>query len=242
MAMFCSKICIVHNLVRCLNGVVLTKRPICMRSTVHKTFPGFARNQFRRMSAGGDDFSQRLIWVDLEMTGLNPEKDKIMEAAVVITDKDLNIVAQSNDLILNVNEEEINNMNDWCKKTHGQSGLSTECKLSGLLAEDADNILTKFVQEHTPPGKCPLAGNSVSNDRVFIRKYLPKLDNHIHFRVIDVTSIREVIRRWNPVCSANTPQKKLTHRALDDILESIDELRFYKNNAFKVASSNSSTS
>ena len=127
----------------------------------------------------------------------------------------------------------MDNMNDWCIKTHGESGLTEKVLKSQLSLSECENQVLKFVQEWTPPGKCPLAGNSIGQDARFLRKYMPKFMDHLHYRVIDVSTIKELSRRWYPKEFSNVPMKKTTHRALDDIIESIEELKYYQKAVFK---------
>ncbi|KAG0729114.1 Oligoribonuclease, mitochondrial [Chionoecetes opilio] len=177
--------------------------------------------------------TERLVWVDLEMTGLNVEKEEIMEAAVIVTDSDLNIVAEGPNLVLKVDDETLDNMNDWCKEHHGKSGLTDSCRKSTVSLSAAEDQLLQFVTEHTEKGKAPLAGNSVHADKKFLDKYMPKLMKHLHYRIVDVSTVKELCRRWYPEEFSSAPAKKVSHRALEDIKESISELAHYKSSIFK---------
>ena len=172
-----------------------------------------------------------LVWIDLEMSGLDPEQHHILEAAVVITDGELNIIAQGPNLIVHQEQSVLDAMDEWCTTHHGDSGLSAAVQASELTLAAAEEQLLAFIAEHCPAGTAPLCGNSIGQDKRFLVRYMPKLDAYLHYRIIDVSSIKELARRWYPSLSA--PPKKETHRALDDILESIEELRFYRSSIFR---------
>ncbi|XP_053297166.1 small fragment nuclease isoform X1 [Pleuronectes platessa] len=178
--------------------------------------------------------SQKMVWVDLEMTGLDIEKDQIIEMACIITDSDLNILAEGPNLIIKQQDELLDGMSDWCKEHHGKSGLTQAVRDSKITLEQAEYEFLSFVRQHTPPGKCPLAGNSVHADKRFLDKYMSQFMCHLHYRIIDVSTIKELCRRWFPEEYKMTPHKKATHRALNDIRESIKELQYYRANIFKV--------
>ncbi|CAM1301746.1 REXO2 (predicted) [Pycnogonum litorale] len=175
----------------------------------------------------------RILWVDMEMTGLDHEKDHIMEVACLITDGDLNILQECVHIILNLPDEVLDNMDEWCKKHHGESGLTKMCRESDIDIGTAESCILSFVTKHTLPGQCPLAGNSIGEDKRFLKKYFPKVDEHLNYRIIDVSSIKEICRRWYPDESKKCPKKELNHRALDDIKESIKELQYYRKSIFK---------
>ncbi|XP_039755157.1 probable oligoribonuclease [Pararge aegeria] len=177
--------------------------------------------------------TKRIVWVDLEMTGLNIDKDYILEIACLVTDADLNLVAAGPNIIVHQSDEVLHNMNEWCITQHGESGLTDASRVSKVSATDAENEILNFVKLHAPEKKCCLAGNSVYMDRLFIRKYMPKLNDYLHYRIIDVSTIKELARRWYPREYARIPQKKFEHRCLNDILESIEELKYYKQHIFK---------
>uniref|UniRef100_A0A8C0MSH1 Oligoribonuclease, mitochondrial n=3 Tax=Canis lupus TaxID=9612 RepID=A0A8C0MSH1_CANLF len=165
--------------------------------------------------AAGESMAQRMVWVDLEMTGLDIEKDQIIEMACLITDSDLNILAEGPNLIIKQPDELLDSMSDWCKEHHGKSGLTKAVKESTMTLQQAEYEFLSFVRQQTPPGLCPLAGNSVHADKKFLDKYMPQFMKHLHYRIIDVSTVKELCR------------------ALDDISESIKELQFYRNNIFK---------
>jgi oligoribonuclease len=186
-------------------------------------------NMFQKTPVDG-----KIIWVDCEMSGLNPVKDKILEIGMVITDENLNVIAEHDSVVFHVEEPVLEGMDAWCQKHHGESGLIESCRKSTVTFEAADEALLKFVQEHTTPRECPMAGNSIGQDAGFIRVHLPKLYSHFHYRVIDVSSLKELVRRWDPKAYAGAPKKKFSHRVLDDIKDSIEELRYYRSAVFRL--------
>jgi len=192
------------------------------------------------MSSSAED-QQRLVWVDLEMTGLDIDTCHIIEAACLVTDGNLNLVAEGPNIIIHQPDEIMDNMNDWCKEHHGQSGLTQAVKDSKISLQQAEMELLSFVRQHTPSGKCPLAGNSIHADKKFLDKYMPQFMDHLHYRIIDVSTIKELCRRWYPEQYPNAPSKKSSHRALDDIKESIKELQFYKGAIFIPTNSHSAS-
>ncbi|XP_078122517.1 small fragment nuclease [Sander vitreus] len=189
----------------------------------------------RTISMSSIGMSQRMVWVDLEMTGLDIEKDQIIEMACIITDSDLNILAEGPNLIIKQPTELLEGMSDWCKEHHGKSGLTQAVQDSKISLEQAEYEFLSFVRQHTPPGQCPLAGNSVHADKRFLDKYMPQFMYHLHYRIIDVSTIKELCRRWFPEEYKMVPNKKAAHRALDDIQESIKELQYYRANVFKAS-------
>ncbi|MGH0174131.1 UNVERIFIED_CONTAM: hypothetical protein FKN15_067501 [Acipenser sinensis] len=180
-----------------------------------------------------ESMAQRMVWVDLEMTGLDIDKDEIIEMACLITDSDLNIIAEGPNLIINQPDELLDGMSDWCKEHHGESGLTRAVRESRISLQQAEYEFLSFVRQHTPPGLCPLAGNSVHADKKFLDKYMPQFMRHLHYRIIDVSTIKELCRRWFPEEYNLAPRKQASHRALGDIQESIKELQFYRKSVFK---------
>ena len=171
--------------------------------------------------------NQNLIWIDLEMTGLDPEKERIIEIATIITDSNLTIVAEGPNLVINQPKELIENMDEWNTKQHGSSGL-TKSVLQSSISEQAAEIETlEFVSKYVGEKVSPMCGNTVSHDRRFLSKYMPRLEAYFNYRHIDVSSFKEVAVRW--MNEAQVYEKKGSHRALGDIKESVEELRFYKN-------------
>jgi oligoribonuclease len=176
--------------------------------------------------------SQYLVWIDCEMTGLNPEVDELVEIAVVITDSELNLVDEGIDLVIKPSDAALAQMNDFVRNMHTESGLINELA-NGLSLEETEKIVLEYIQRFIPTAKeSPLAGNTIGTDRMFIARYLPNVDAHLHYRNIDVSSIKELTRRWYPRVYFQLPKKDGGHRALADILESIKELKYYRNTVF----------
>lgn len=177
--------------------------------------------------------SDVLVWLDMEMTGLDPERERIIEVATIITDGQLTEIGAGPELVIHQPDEILAAMDDWNKKHHGGSGLVDRVKASMVTDADAEAQTIEFINKHVGAKDRPvLAGNSIHQDRRFIHRYMAALDKRLHYRMVDVSTIKELARRWFPQMIARIPAKKETHRALDDIRESIDELRFYKANLF----------
>jgi len=140
--------------------------------------------------------AQHIVWVDLEMSGLNIEKDHILEMACLITDKHLNLVAEGPELVINQSDSVLDGMDDWCKNTHGRSGLNDAVKNSKITLEEAEQKMLEFLQKYIPKNSCPLAGNSVYMDRMFLNKYMKKFNDYLHYRIIDVSTVKELNLRW----------------------------------------------
>jgi oligoribonuclease len=175
---------------------------------------------------GPDD---RLVWIDLEMTGLDVERHRIVELAVLVTDTQLEILDDGIDLIVHQPAEALAEMDDFVRKMHVRSGLLPEIEQSTLDLGVAGAQALAYIRERVPePGASPLCGNSIGVDRRFLARYLPDLDNYLHYRSIDVSSFKELCRRWYPEIYAKRPGKAEAHRALTDIRESVAELRFYR--------------
>lgn len=177
----------------------------------------------RRMAEVSPD---RLVWVDLEMTGLDPKKCTIVEIATIVTNSNLDIIEEGPNLVIHQPEEVLATMNDYVRSLHTRSGLLDQIRASSLTLDEATEQTLAFIQKHTPPGVVPLCGNSVWKDREFLEAYMPHVVAHLHYRMIDVSTLKELVRRWCP--SREAPKKKETHRALDDIRESIQELAHYR--------------
>lgn len=169
----------------------------------------------------------RLVWLDMEMTGLDPEKERIIEVAVVVTEPDLTVVAEGPVLVIHQPAEIMDAMDNWNRSTHGKSGLTDKVRASTLNESDAEDLLIAFLSQYVPLGKSPLCGNTVSQDRRFMFKYMPRLEQFFHYRTIDVSTIKELARRWRPALLKGF-EKRSKHQALADIYESIDELRYYR--------------
>ncbi|NDD25706.1 MAG: oligoribonuclease [Actinobacteria bacterium] len=173
-----------------------------------------------------------LVWIDCEMTGLSPDKDCLVEIAVVITDIELNVIDKGLDLVIKPRPESLAGMDEYVRNMHTTSGLINELD-NGLELADAEAQVLEYIKKYIPtPKLAPLAGNTIGTDRMFIAKYMPALDNHLHYRNIDVSTIKELSKRWFPKAYFQAPKKVGGHRALADILESIDELRHYRKSVF----------
>jgi len=171
-----------------------------------------------------------LIWIDCEMTGLDLEKDVLVEIAVLVTDSDLNVIGEGIDLVIAATPEQLAGMNEFVTQMHTNSGLITEIP-SGISVSAAEDAIIKYLESaSTVAGKSPLAGNSVSVDRSFIARDMPRLNDYLHYRTIDVSSVKELARRWNAKVYFNSPAKTGNHRALGDIQDSIAELAHYRAN------------
>jgi len=179
--------------------------------------------------------SPHLIWIDYEMTGLSLQTDALVEIAVLVTDSDLAIIGEGVDLVIKADANKIASMNDFVTKMHTDSGLINEIPHGTSLSNAEDTIIAYLESASTQPGKSPLAGNSVSVDRNFIARDMPRLNDYLHYRTIDVSSIKELSRRWHPRVYFNSPAKTGNHRALGDIQDSINELRYYRETIFAPA-------
>ena len=174
--------------------------------------------------------------MDLEMTGLDPAREVIVEIATIITDDDLEIVAEGPDLVIHQPDEALAAMDPVVVEMHTSSGLLEAIKASTITLEEAGKATLEFIKTHVPePRTIPLCGNSIGTDRRFLAIYLPEIEEHLHYRSVDVSTIKELTRRWYPGALEATPRKATAHRALDDIRESIEELRWYRANVFKPA-------
>ena len=174
-----------------------------------------------------------LIWLDLEMTGLEPEVDVILEIATIVTDSQLNILAEGPVFAISQPKTVLDNMSDWCIEHHGQSGLTQRCLDSEVSLEKATAETIKFVEQYAPKGKSPMCGNSIGQDRRFINKYMPDFEDYFHYRNLDVSTVKELARRWKPEV-LDKVVKTGAHLALDDIRESIAELSVYQEHFFKI--------
>lgn len=178
-----------------------------------------------------------LVWLDLEMTGLDPERHVIVEIATLVTDDELEIVAEGPDLVVHQPPEALDAMEDVVRTMHTKSGLLPLIGSSTVSLEEAGARTLEFLEQHVPePGTVPLCGNSIGTDRRFLVKYLPAIEDHLHYRSVDVSTIKELTRRWYPEVLRDRPEKDGRHRALDDIRESVAELRFYREAVFRLKS------
>ena len=174
-----------------------------------------------------------LVWMDLEMTGLDHTSDAIVEIATLITDDDLEIIAEGPDLVVHVSDEVLAAMDPFVIDMHTRSGLLEQIKASTISLEDAGAQTLAFIKQHVPEERTvPLCGNSIGTDRRFLAAYLPEIEEYLHYRSIDVSSVKELVKRWYPDVDAERPQGKGAHRALDDIRESVRELVYYRARVF----------
>ncbi len=174
-----------------------------------------------------------LAWMDLEMTGLDPTRDVIVEIATLITDDDLEVVAEGPDLVIHQPEAVLATMADIVREMHTRSGLVEAVRASTTSLAEAGTATLSFLREHIPEARAvPLCGNSIGTDRRFLAAYLPEIEEYLHYRSVDVSSVKELLRRWNPKALEAAPPKAQGHRAMDDIRESVAELRYYRQVAF----------
>jgi len=177
--------------------------------------------------------AQRLVWLDMEMTGLDPETERIIEVAVVVTEPDLSVVAEGPVLVIHQSDALLDAMDKWNKSTHGKSGLVAKVQASTLTETEAQDQLLAFLQQHVPAGKSPLCGNTISQDRRFMRRYMPRLEAFFHYRNLDVSTLKELALRWKPAVYKSFV-KHSRHEALADIYESIAELKHYREHFLKL--------
>jgi oligoribonuclease len=180
------------------------------------------------MAAMADNMN--MVWMDLEMTGLDPEQDTILEIATIITDKALNIIAEGPNLVVHQDKERLDRMDSWCREHHGASGLSAKVLASDTSMHEAEAQTLDFIRQYVPERTSPLCGNSIHQDRRFLVRYMPALEAYMHYRNVDVSTVKELARRWYP--DLTPPEKRGAHLALDDIRESIEELRHYRQHIF----------
>lgn len=174
-----------------------------------------------------------LIWMDLEMTGLQPEVDRVIEIAAVITDSELNVIAEGPVIAVHQTKATLAKMDAWNTTTHTHSGLVARVEKSEIDEKEATKQLLRFFEQYVPAGKSPLCGNSIGQDRRFMARWMPELETYFHYRNVDVSSIKELVRRWSP-CTLKHYQKSSRHEALSDIYDSIEELKFYRQNVMKI--------
>jgi oligoribonuclease len=178
-----------------------------------------------------------LIWMDLEMTGLDESRHVIVEIATLVTDDDLNIIAEGPNLVIHQPDEVMVHMDDFVTNMHTVSGLLEKIKTSTISEAEAMQQTLDFIKEHSPePNKIPLCGNSIRTDRTFLAKYMPEIENWLHYRCVDVSTIKELVKRWNPGLEHARPKSEgVTHRAMDDIRDSVAELKFYRDKVFRTS-------
>jgi oligoribonuclease len=177
--------------------------------------------------------NDRLVWIDCEMTGLDLGRDALIEIAVLVTDGDLKVLGDGVDVVIHADEDELAGMPDVVREMHAKSGLTEAVRASTATLAEAEERALAYIREHVPdPRTAPLAGNSIATDRGFLARDMPALDTHLHYRMVDVSSIKELCRRWYPRVFYAKPEKGLAHRALADIEESIRELDYYRRTLF----------
>ncbi len=174
-----------------------------------------------------------LIWLDMEMTGLNPDSDRIIELAAVVTDSQLNVIAESPVFVVHQTDAVLDGMDDWNKSTHGRSGLIERIRQSTLTESAAEEGMLAFLVEHVPARTSPMCGNSICQDRRFMARWMPALEAHFHYRNLDVSTLKELCKRWKPEIARGVV-KKGRHQAMADIHESIEEMRYYRENFIKL--------
>ena len=177
--------------------------------------------------------NENLVWIDLEMTGLEPEQDRIIEIASLVTDKELNILAEGPVMAIHQSDEALDGMDDWNTNTHGNSGLTQRCRESKINEQQALEKTIEFLKQYVDKGKSPLCGNTIGQDRRFLVRYMRELDDFFHYRSIDVSTIKELTRRWKPEILDGF-DKAGAHTALADIRESVAELKYYRQHCFTI--------
>ena len=176
--------------------------------------------------------ANNLIWIDMEMTGLQPDSDRIIEIATLVTDPQLNVIATGPVLVVHQPDEVLDAMDSWNKSTHAKTGLIERVRASELAEPEAEREALQFVAAHVPANTSPMCGNSICQDRRFLARWMPSLEAHFHYRNLDVSTLKELVRRWKPELKAFSKEGK--HEALADILESIEELKFYRKNVMSI--------
>jgi oligoribonuclease len=171
--------------------------------------------------------AENLIWIDLEMTGLDPLEDRIIEIATLVTDKNLKILEEGPSLVIKQSDEMLDGMDEWCTTQHGKSGLTDRVKNSSVSEATAEAVTLAFLQKYVPPGRSPMCGNSICQDRRFLARWMPELEEFFHYRNLDVSTLKELARRWAPEIYDGF-SKESSHLAMDDIKDSIAEMQYYR--------------
>ncbi len=187
---------------------------------------------FSRLASMAQD-TNNLIWLDMEMTGLNPDTDRIIEVAMIVTDSQLNVVAESPVLVIHQPDAVLDAMDDWNKNTHGKSGLIEKVKNSAVSEAEAEQALLEFMMQYVPERTTPMCGNTIHQDRRFMARWMPRLEAYFHYRNLDVSTLKELCKRWKPEVAKGVV-KRGKHEALADILESIEEMRYYREHFLKL--------
>jgi oligoribonuclease len=174
-----------------------------------------------------------LVWIDMEMTGLDPDNDRVIEIAAIVTDAELNILAEGPVFAIHQADEVLDKMDAWNKGTHGRSGLIDKVRASTVTEDEASAQMISFLRQYVPAGKSPMCGNSICQDRRFMARHMPQLEQFFHYRNVDVSTIKELCRRWKPELISGFKKHQM-HTALADILESVEELRYYREHFIKL--------
>jgi len=180
-------------------------------------------------------YSENLVWMDLEMTGLEPSVDRIIEIATIITDSSLNIIKEGPIVVISQDQALLDGMDEWNMTHHTSSGLLDQIKTEGVSESQAEAMTLDFIKQHVEPGLSPLCGNTIGQDRRFLHAYMTDIEDYLHYRSVDVSTIKELAARWRPDIHSGV-EKKGAHRAIDDIRESIEELKYYRELFFKLTS------
>lgn len=205
------------------SGSVPNKRKTAKNKSCETVVPPCSKAEY---------LDKAIVWIDLEMTGLDVESHTILEIACLVSDGKLNKVVEGPSLVIHHPEEVLAAMNEWCVENHGKSGLTQRARESTVSIEEAEDKVLHFIQQYAPPVQAPLAGNSVHADLAFLKRYMPKVASYLHYRIIDVSTVQELAMRWNLKTAKKAPKKVMRHTALSDIYESLEQLRFYKDAIF----------